>query len=54
MNPETDAVMLTLGSDLARRVLDAAPDAMIIIDDSGTVRFANRQVSALFGFPQEG
>lgn len=42
--------MLSVSSDLARAVLDAAPDAMIIIDGSGTIRFANRQVSALFGF----
>ena len=53
MNPEADAPMLKLGSDLARGVLDAAPDAMLIIDASGTVRFANRQVSALFGYPNE-
>lgn len=31
-------------------VLDAAPDAMIVIDKTGTVVFANRQVSALFGY----
>jgi two-component system, sensor histidine kinase len=53
MNMEADAAMLTLESDLARRVLDAAPDAMIIIDAAGTVRFANRQVSALFGYPRD-
>jgi len=40
-------------SDLASSALEAAPDAMIIIDDSGTIRFANRQVSALFGYPHD-
>ncbi len=44
--------MHSLSSELARSVLDAAPDAMIIIDDTGTIRFANRQVSALFGYSQ--
>lgn len=39
-----------LSSDLVRSVLESAPDAMIIIDESGTVLFANRQVSALFGY----
>ena len=39
-----------LSSELVRSVLDSAPDAMIIIDGSGTILFANRQVSALFGF----
>jgi two-component system, sensor histidine kinase len=36
-------------SELVRAVLDSAPDAMIIIDVSGTIVFANQQVSALFG-----
>lgn len=38
-----------LSSDLVRSVLDSAPDAMIIIDSAGSILFANRQVSALFG-----
>ena len=42
-----------LSSDLVRSVLDLAPDAMIIIDSSGSVLFANRQVTALFGYPTE-
>jgi PAS domain S-box-containing protein len=42
--------MKAVPTDLARSALDAAPDAMIIIDDSGAVRFANRQVSSLFGY----
>jgi PAS domain S-box-containing protein len=42
--------MLSTPPDLARSTLDAAPDAMIIIDASGTIRFTNRQVSALFGY----
>ncbi len=37
-------------ADLARSALDDAPDAIVIVDDSGVVRFANRQVSALFGY----
>lgn len=40
-----------IGSDLAQRALDAAPDAMLMIDASGRIRFANQQVSALFGYP---
>ena len=36
--------------ELAQRVLEAAPDAIIVIDASGYVRYANRQVSALFGY----
>jgi PAS domain S-box-containing protein len=33
-----------------RFVLDSAPDAMIVIDESGAILFANRQVEALFGY----
>jgi PAS domain S-box-containing protein len=39
-----------LPSDLVGSVLDSAPDAMIIIDSAGLIVFANRQVSALFGY----
>jgi len=41
--------MQSTPSELARSALDAAPDAMIIIDSSGVIRFANRQLTALFG-----
>jgi PAS domain S-box-containing protein len=39
--------------DFARSVLDAAPDAMVIIDTLGTIEFTNRQVSALFGYEHD-
>ncbi len=45
--------MLTTPPDLARGALEAAPDAIIIIDASGLVRYANRQVSALFGYTHD-
>src|SRR5262245_49640099 len=41
------AAMFT--SELVRRVLDSAPDAMVIIDREGTIVFANRQAETLFG-----
>jgi PAS domain S-box-containing protein len=45
--------MLFTPSELARPALDAAPDAMVIIDRSGVVLFANRQVSAQFGYAHD-
>jgi PAS domain S-box-containing protein len=42
--------MLSIPSELARSALDAAPDAMIIIDSGGVIRYANRQITALFGY----
>jgi PAS domain S-box-containing protein len=43
----------TIPAELASSGLDAAPDAMIFIDAGGTIQFANRQVSALFGYPPD-
>ena len=45
--------MQTLPGELARSALEAAPDAMIIVDAGGIVRFANQQASALFGYPHD-
>ena len=45
--------MLTIPPELARSALEAAPDAMVIIDARGFIRYANRQVSALFGYPHD-
>jgi two-component system, sensor histidine kinase len=45
--------MRTVPPDLARSALDAAPDAMIIIDAAGIIRFTNRQVSAVFGYEHD-
>src|SRR5215469_4324243 len=45
--------MQSLSAELARGVLDAAPDAMVIIDDAGVIRFANHQVSMLFGYSHD-
>ena len=39
--------------ELARAALEAAPDAMIIVDAEGVIRFVNRQVFALFGYTRE-
>jgi PAS domain S-box-containing protein len=42
-----------LSPELVRSVLDSAPDAMVIVDVSGTITYANRQVTALFGYEPE-
>lgn len=39
--------------ELARSALEAAPDAMVIIDSAGIIRYANRQVGALFGYTHD-
>jgi PAS domain S-box-containing protein len=45
--------MRTTPPDLARSALDAAPDAMLIIDAAGVIQFANQQVSALFSYEHD-
>jgi len=45
--------MLSTTAELAHKALDAAPDAMVIIDSAGIIRFANRQVSSLFGYAHD-
>jgi len=45
--------MHMLSSELIGAVLESAPDAMLIVDDSGTVRYANQHVTELFGFAHD-
>ncbi|HEU4530145.1 MAG TPA: PAS domain-containing protein, partial [Steroidobacteraceae bacterium] len=42
-----------LSSEFIRSALESAPDAMVFVDASGTILFANRQVTALFGYAPE-
>ena len=41
---------IMLSSELVRSALESAPDAMIIIDSSGSILFVNQQVTELFGY----
>jgi PAS domain S-box-containing protein len=45
--------MYSISPELARSALDAAPDAMIIIEVTGVIAYSNRQASALFGYPHD-
>lgn len=42
-----------LSPDLVRSVLDSAPDAMVIVDTSGSIVYANRQVTEHFAYEPE-
>jgi len=39
--------------DRYQQILDTAPDAMVVIDASGKISFANLQTETLFGYPRE-
>ena len=45
--------MLSMTPSLARAALDAAPDALLVLDEQGIIRYANKQVSTLFGFEHD-
>jgi PAS domain S-box-containing protein len=45
--------MIQIPPDLVRTTLDAAPDATLIVDALGTIRFTNFQVSTLFGYAHD-
>ena len=42
--------MTTIPEDLAARILDGSPDAILICDRMGTVRYWNRGAERVFGF----
>jgi PAS domain S-box-containing protein len=43
--------MTTPPEHLAARILDGSPDAVLICDRNGTVRYWNRGAERVFGFP---
>jgi PAS domain S-box-containing protein len=47
----TGGSIAALPHDLAGRVLDGSPDAMLICDPTGTVRYWNAAAERIFGFP---
>ena len=42
-----------LASDLLATVLEAAPDATVVVDETGSILFASSQMSTLFGYPAD-
>ena len=45
---------MDLNVELLENLVELAPDATLIVDAAGTILYANRQVTSLFGYPQQG
>jgi PAS domain S-box-containing protein len=41
------------GDEKFRRLLEAAPDAMVIVDGSGRMLLVNSQTESMFGYTRE-
>jgi len=41
------------GADLYKALVDAAPDAVVVVDASGVIRIVNRQAETLFGYTHD-
>lgn len=44
---------MTIHQPLLEDLVEFAPDAMLIADDTGTILYANQRVTDLFGYPRE-
>jgi nitric oxide dioxygenase len=51
MSMPTRGSMAVLPHDLAERILDGSPDAILICDPTGIVRYWNAAAERVFGFP---
>src|SRR6185295_821485 len=44
---------MLLDPDLLARILEALPDAVIVVDRDGIMRFVNAQAELIFGYPRQ-
>jgi len=49
----SDRTAAAEGAELYKALLDAAPDALVVVDASGVIRIINRQAETLFGYGRD-
>lgn len=48
------AELLLTSLEMFRNLIETAPDAIVIVDESGSVKIANEQAEQLFGYRKDG
>ena len=51
--PHDSLEQATFSDQLCRQLIDAAPDAMVVTSETGSIQFVNRQAETLFGYARE-
>lgn len=51
--PKSDGEIEVVRDEKFHHLLDAAPDAMVIVDRAGRILFANLQAESMFGYPRQ-